>query len=866
MSDSRTSLISKINNAVLTGARRTTAVNVRQLLTDIVNGVSNINDDDNQPNGYLGLDGSALATISHLAAPTPVGNFLRDDGTYAAGSGSSYTFGSGLTLTGAAVTNDLITGITGGQTIIGGTAVGDGLIYKSTVGNGTSTALAHSFVGGNNGATTGLRVYNDGTVVAGPGSAAKNSSAIGGGLRVTQGSAIIDIGQGITAGTSGIWLNGNLNPTQPAIMQTSGTLTIQAATGSNLTLGIGGIQQLNVTTTAVSATKNLAAGSGFLWDNTNTLLYIGGTSGAFTNTKLQVYDNVNSFSQMNYMNLNSGSLASSDGVWTADTGTNTTNYVNVGINSSTFSDATFSIGGALDSYLYSNGGNMLIGAQSAKDVVFFTGGTLVANEVGRFKGVGGRLFLTSSDTAGTDFPNVARTSIFTSTLTTGADADTLVNLDLATTIINTSTRIKYLNSPTVGSGYTNGTYTSVSLTGGTGSGAVATIVVANSVIYSVTLTSNGSGYTIGDSLTTANTNIGGTGSGFAIAVNSLGFNSRAFGLRSLVWDAIIGSLTVGRGGGGNVANTAVGGNALFSNQIGVNNTAIGSQALLNNLSGNNNTSIGRNTLLANKYGTTNTAVGFAALSAVVDTDSNTAIGASSLNATTGSQNCALGLSSGLSLTTGSNNVFIGYNSGNNVSQLVTAANSIAIGATTFTTASNSVVIGNGSMTTVAFGSGKLNFTLPATAATIALVSGSTLTLLGAFNLSLTTTAASTPTFPAGTGTLAYLAGTNTWAGLNTFSNATGVNVTNNVAVTTAGKGLTIKEGTGGRSGTATLAAGTVTVANTTITANSRIFITPINNTNAGALDVTLIAATSFTIRSASPTDTRVIHYFIIEGT
>lgn len=49
----------------------------------------------------------------------------------------------------------------------------------------------------------------------------------------------------------------------------------------------------------------------------------------------------------------------------------------------------------------------------------------------------------------------------------------------------------------------------------------------------------------------------------------------------------------------------------------------------------------------------------------------------------------------------------------------------------------------------------------------------TLAGAGAHTLTLTTTADSTPTFPSGAGTLAYLAGTNTWSGAQTFSD-TGV--------------------------------------------------------------------------------------------
>jgi hypothetical protein len=75
-----------------------------------------------------------------------------------------------------------------------------------------------------------------------------------------------------------------------------------------------------------------------------------------------------------------------------------------------------------------------------------------------------------------------------------------------------------LGAITAGSGYTNGTYTGVALTGGTGTGAIATIVVAGGVVTTVTITTNGNYYTVGDSLTCANTSIGGTGSGWSVLV------------------------------------------------------------------------------------------------------------------------------------------------------------------------------------------------------------------------------------------------------------------------------------------------------------------------------------------------------------
>ena len=79
--------------------------------------------------------------------------------------------------------------------------------------------------------------------------------------------------------------------------------------------------------------------------------------------------------------------------------------------------------------------------------------------------------------------------------------------------------IKTFGALTAGSGYTNdGTYTDVALTGGTGSGATADVVVTAGAVTSVTLVDAGTGYKVGDTLSAAAADIGTGGSGFAITV------------------------------------------------------------------------------------------------------------------------------------------------------------------------------------------------------------------------------------------------------------------------------------------------------------------------------------------------------------
>jgi hypothetical protein len=86
---------------------------------------------------------------------------------------------------------------------------------------------------------------------------------------------------------------------------------------------------------------------------------------------IRALSDINSYSQINIQNFNSGSSASSDIIATANNGSEFNQYVNMGINSSTFSG---SIGAANDAYLYSTGNDLHIGNASNKPIQFFAGG------------------------------------------------------------------------------------------------------------------------------------------------------------------------------------------------------------------------------------------------------------------------------------------------------------------------------------------------------------------------------------------------------------------------------------------------------------------------------------------------------------
>ncbi len=69
-----------------------------------------------------------------------------------------------------------------------------------------------------------------------------------------------------------------------------------------------------------------------------------------------------------------------------------------------------------------------------------------------------------------------------------------------------------------GGGYTDSTYTGVILSGGHGTGAVATVVVLSTSVTSVVITNAGTGYLAGDVLSVTPNQLGGSGTGFSIAI------------------------------------------------------------------------------------------------------------------------------------------------------------------------------------------------------------------------------------------------------------------------------------------------------------------------------------------------------------
>ena len=158
------------------------------------------------------------------------------------------------------------------------------------------------------------------------------------------------------AGTFTIASIGNGTVSAPGLALTSDATTgLYRPSATNLSITTGGIN------TAQFSSSNMTAGTHYTVSSA-TPQYIAGTSTGYLQLSLQ--------------NKSNGTVASTDVVCTADTGTDTTNYVNFGINSSGFSGTGFS--NALDGYLYSQSTNLAIGTVAAKDLIVLANNTVTS--------------------------------------------------------------------------------------------------------------------------------------------------------------------------------------------------------------------------------------------------------------------------------------------------------------------------------------------------------------------------------------------------------------------------------------------------------------------------------------------------------
>jgi hypothetical protein len=172
---------------------------------------------------------------------------------------------------------------------------------------------------------------------------------------------------------------------------------------------------------------------------------------------------VNSYSQIVLQNHNQGGNASADYVAVNNIGDDGNNYIDMGINSNVYNNTDYAVTKANDGYLYVNGGNLVIGTQTAGKVInLFTGGT--SNTQNFVRG-------TVSDTGLSMVGNVTANNIIGNavfTVNLNATANVVTNNLLANTQVSAAGAVTGQNIYTAGVVSATGNVTGGNIrTGGT---------------------------------------------------------------------------------------------------------------------------------------------------------------------------------------------------------------------------------------------------------------------------------------------------------------------------------------------------------------------------------------------------------------
>jgi hypothetical protein len=160
-------------------------------------------------------------------------------------------------------------------------------------------------------------------------------------------------------------------------------------TGSFGTIKSGELILANATPSTSLGTGALQVNGGASFGGNvyaNGVAYFGNaTAIALTHPLIVATTTANTYTQIQIQNQSTGGAASSDFIATADDGTDTTRYINMGINGSGWNQSTWTISGPRDGYLYTSGVNLTIGTDTVgKTLKIHTGGLLAACVVATF--------------------------------------------------------------------------------------------------------------------------------------------------------------------------------------------------------------------------------------------------------------------------------------------------------------------------------------------------------------------------------------------------------------------------------------------------------------------------------------------------
>lgn len=287
-----------------------------------------------------------------------------------------------------------------------------------------------------------------------------------------------------------------MNVTDTASLANSHLLRLQVGSVNRFTIdktgnavgasffGTGTVSAPAITTNGIFTAGNTIGNAALFYDSGN-------------NTLAQFNANVNTDIQVTFTNINTGNNASADFVLYDNLGILANNFVNMGINGNNFNQATWTINGPSDAYLFTGNTSLAIGTNGASsNLVFFTGGTLAANERMRLTNVS--VIIANSTALVANGSNGAVGAVLSSNGTGINWTTSFANVSSMTFTNSTSTAVANASNLRIGSGTANSVLTSNSLTIANSSASISIVNPAN-----LTITSN-TGLNIGTPTLAAN--------------------------------------------------------------------------------------------------------------------------------------------------------------------------------------------------------------------------------------------------------------------------------------------------------------------------------------------------------------------------
>jgi hypothetical protein len=244
-----------------------------------------------------------------------------------------------------------------------------GEVFQSTLSAGTGIAIIHQLSSTTityTGATSsGGATVNNGINTFTAGTATFQSVNVTG-LTIDN---LIVTGATAAQFDNGIFIQvGDIVADNNSLYITNGVIDNSNGTISTMDLNVSGLLDAQTATTKYLKINTASAST----TNPERIIAYDVQPSSYSNVFVGIASAL-TYSQLNIRNIHNGTQASSDIVATANNGTESVNYIDMGINSSTF---TGYVGSANDGYLYSTGNDLWIGnTTSNKSIKLFTDGT-----------------------------------------------------------------------------------------------------------------------------------------------------------------------------------------------------------------------------------------------------------------------------------------------------------------------------------------------------------------------------------------------------------------------------------------------------------------------------------------------------------